>query len=655
LIYTFGPFTLDVDGRTLHRDGVAIPLTGKVFDTLVLLITHRDRMLAKEELVHAIWPNQSPSDDNLTQNICHIRRALGDEAGRPQYVRTFARRGYRFIALATEGSDRVEPGGLDLSNTLPATGSKAPIHPGRWRIASITAAAIVLGVVVVRLMIASGMSTATDARHPRLQFREPLPVGHSLAGGAALSPDGRYLAYTAVDRSGVSKLWVRLLQDSDSARVLEHTDGAQGPFWSPDSRFIGYYDNQQILRIAVEGGTPRPVASVQRGGFASAGVSWGAADQILYADRGQILSVPASGGNPVVAADPGQVGGGELRWPHFLPDGRHFLFVIDSADANRAGAYVGTLGSTATIKVADRVAGPMTYSAGHLVFLRDRTVFAQAFDASRTAMTSAPRTVAADVEPGAELSATSNGVLAITQHKHGARGMWLDRSGRQLGDSFQVQKALRNLELGPDGKSALGMSDDGGTLAIWKLEGRAESVVLKNNDIKMIDEWSPDGELLLVYARAKGHDGLWTVPARGPQREPVPIKLQGHAVAGRLSPDGHLIAYVSDEADRPEVYLTTFPDSGARQRVSAAGGSQPQWRGDGKELFFVSADRHVMATPVVGGVARTATALFALPHGVFASTRDGQRFLAVIPEQPAGDDSVTILMNERAPTGPDDF
>jgi Tol biopolymer transport system component len=171
----------------------------------------------------------------------------------------------------------------------------------------------------------------------------------------------------------------------------------------------------------------------------------------------------------------------------------------------------------------------------------------------------------------------------------------------------------------------------------------------------MINDWSRDGEFLLFYARAKGHDGLWTIPARGTQREPAPVKLQGHAVAGRLSPDGHRIAYVSDESDRLEVYLATFPDLGARQRVSVAGGSQPQWRGDGKELFFISADRRVMATSVVDGVARTPTALFALPHGIFASSNDGQRFLTVVPEQPEGHDSVTILMNERIPTGPDDF
>ena len=471
--YLFGPFRIELPARHLLKDDAVVPMTAKVFDTLLVLVKNHERAVGKEELIHAVWPNTFVSDDSLVQNISAIRRALGDDPSQPQYVATLARRGYRFVApvgvfTGAAATHPVAPAGKPSRATdeVAAPVPRRSAWTSPW---ALSAAAFAAGIVVAALAVTGLRSTRAQASNAApIRFREALPPGQMLEGGAALSPDGRFIAYTATDGEGARRLWVRLLGDSDSARPLDGTLGALSPFWSPDGQSIGYFSGRHMKRIAVTGGTPRPVATLQRG--LPLGASWGANDQILFVDQGKVFMIGAGGGTPTVAADPSRTSAGDLRWPYFLPDGRHFVFVVNSDYPGRSGTYLGVLGSSdATRLLPDADAPVVCAEPGYLLFVRDHALMAQAFDLTHGRMTGEPKTVLGDLSDALEVSAAQNGMLAVSLHTGAARAAWYDRTGKELG-TFAVPKQIRNLTLSRDDKQALATSYEGGSLNLWKID-----------------------------------------------------------------------------------------------------------------------------------------------------------------------------------------
>jgi Tol biopolymer transport system component len=665
-------------------------MKAKVLDTLLMLVKNNERPVSKEELIHAVWPNTFVSDDSLVQNISAIRRGLGDDPSQPQYVVTLARRGYRFVAPVDAYSG-------DVAAIAPTSGpphSERPIlrlpagaasRSQVWWVgsAAFTAGATLAVLIILAMLPARTQSVSSTA----VRFREALPADQVLEGGAALSPDGRFLVFALSDSSGKRRLWIRSLKEGDLARPLEGTADALAPFWSPDSQDIGYFVGQHIRRIAVSGGTPRPVVTLQRS--LPLGGTW-SGDQILYVDQGKIFSVAASGGTPVVAAEPSHTSAGELRWPYFLPDGQHFLFVVNSDYPDRSGTYRGRLGSSESVKVSNDADAPVIYAApGYLLRVRDGALVAQPFDPPSGTLRGEPKAVVGDMTAGMEVSATNGGLLAVSEHTFGGNAIWFDRSGRELG-RFKVPKVLRNMSISADDKHVLATSSDGGSLTIWKLDlernvstkfvgnagftawapdgdhfayssvgtggaadlvvrstaGSEQSVLLKTDDMKVVNDWSPDGRYVLFTNRNDQQSGLWVLPTVGDRQ--AQRLGQGHTSSGKFSPDGRLIAYVSDETGSPEVFIASFPAFGAMQQVSTAGGTAPVWRKDGRELYYLSGDWHVMsiAVPPNGLNVGKPQALFALPDGTsFEATRDGARFLTVVRDRSGNQGAVTVLTN----------
>ncbi len=352
ITYAFGAFTLDVESRTLGRDGDDVQLPSRAFDALVYLVEHRDRLVQKNELVEAVWNDVVVTDDSLIHAISVVRRALADDPNQPRYVQTVPRRGYRFVAPVRVLADvsTAEARTVAAAASLPATTdavSAAGARSGslalrqRKAVSAGVALAAAIGVASATLWLAGGAHRQTQVPDPGRAVRlfQPPPEGATIVSGGVLSPDGQYLTFIARDNvSSRNSLWVRTLHSSE-LKLLDDTAGASKPFWSPDARRIGFFANGKLMTVSASGGEPHTVAAV---GITPAGGTWAPDDTILFADWAKGLYAVSARGGEVEAFAPLDRAARDIAfsWPQFLPDGRHFLYQIVSLDANRTGTYV---------------------------------------------------------------------------------------------------------------------------------------------------------------------------------------------------------------------------------------------------------------------------------------------------------------------------
>ncbi len=223
--YVFGDYRIDLANYQLWHGDHPVTLAPKVFDILAVLIQHRDRAVSKDELLSSVWLGASVTEDSLTNNISVLRKALGDDTTHPTLIATIARRGYRFIAPVVEH---------------PVNRPAADAEPKNSRLA------LLAGVAVLAMAIGSALPLVFSSRQqtheePRLRFSISAPEGTRLISGGILSPNGRYMLLLAEDdRSNSEQIWIRTL-DSLHFRPIPGTEGASRPFWSPDSRLIGFF------------------------------------------------------------------------------------------------------------------------------------------------------------------------------------------------------------------------------------------------------------------------------------------------------------------------------------------------------------------------------------------------------------------------------
>ncbi|MFN2633734.1 MAG: protein kinase [Thermoanaerobaculia bacterium] len=483
----------------------------------------------------------------------------------------------------------------------------------------------------------------------------------SAVRAAVLSPDGTRLVIAARDSSGRNLLFVRPL-GSTSVQPLPGTEGPSFPFWSPDGRSIGFFADGKLKKVDAFGGPPQTLCDspVSRGG------TWNRDGTILFTPitDGAIYRVSASGGpaTPVTKLDPSR-GETSHRWPFFLPDGRHFLYLVatfaSSGERDKMGVYAGSLDSREE-KFLVRANSSMAYAPpGYLLFYREGNLFAQRFDAKALQVSGDPFPVAEQISYvpqtyWAFFSVSENQVL-VHQARAAASGfsqlVWFDRSGKALG-SLGAPAYQANPRISPDGKRvALDIADvRSGNLDVWIYEtsggiatritshsaidavpvwapngdriaflsfrgghadlyqqsqtgaGKAEAIFLSDK-AKHPTDWSPDGRFILFRLHdAKTNIELWVVPVSGADRKAVPFMQAAFGVShGQFSPDGRWIAYASNESGKGEIYVAPFPGPGGNWRVSSAGGAQPRWRRDGSELFYVAPDGKLMTVSVKSG------------------------------------------------------
>jgi Tol biopolymer transport system component len=579
----------------------------------------------------------------------------------------------------------------------------------RERLAWILAAAAL--VAALSLAAVYFLRPPAETRVVKLQLAAP---PKSSFGSLAVSPDGRRVAFTAAT-GGQLQLWVRDL-DAVDARVLPGTEGASFPFWSPDSRFVGFFTVGKLKKVDVSAG------SVQT--LCDSGIGWGGAwnrdGVILYASVGfGILRTTATGEAPALVT---QFDARRKEWnlssPHFLPDGRRFLFHVQSALKEVRGVYVASLDGAAKQRLLDVNSNAVfvasgSGTAGYLLFTREGALVAQPFDAGQLKTTGEALAVAERV--GRELdfvrgcfSVSDNGVLAYDSITRVRRLVWVDRGGNQvrsLGDMgswgrpwlspderrvavdrVNNENTLRDIWLcdtttaaasrftfgtaddifpvwSPDGRRiAWASSRDGGFSIYWKSASGAgqDELLLRasGGQLKIPNDWSRDGRFIIYYdVDPKTKRDLWVLPLEGDRKPFVFLQTDANEAGAQLSPDGRWMAYASDESGTYEVYVRSFPDARSKFQVSTRGGVGPQWRRDGKELFYHAPDGKLMAVEVKGGAAfemGVPTALFAFRSGSFATiapfaaSGDGQRFLLSTITDDSGGAAVTVVLNWTA-------
>jgi len=707
--FIFGEYRLDVAAYQLWRGDSPITLTPKAFDTLAVLIQYRDRAVSKDELLGTVWPDSSVSEDSLTQSISVLRKALADDPARPMLIATIARRGYRFIAPVIE----VEPSSPDaevsrLGLPEPRSVPGPPPVPRRrkswvpWAGGALLGGLVVWGLAAMAPLVFSRKAPAPEGA-PALRFSITAPEETSIVSGGILSPDGKYMALLAEEkRSGTTQMWLRSMNRGQYRRIAG-TEGATRPFWSPDSRFIGFFAGGKLKRVGTEDQTAQAIASA---GTNTSGGTWGASGLIVFAhQRSRLYSVPESGGEltPVTNLNSAEQEVAH-RWPQFLPDGEHFLYFNESAKPERTGTYLGSLHSKTTDRLLNVPA--LFAQPGYLVYTRDGLLMAETFDLAHPRSRHSSRVIGGTAFPAgmideitlsaSNVSVSANGLLAYTSSDGMPQMKWFDRSGRETGavdmptpmhspvlspDQKQVLAVGRNLEHGvwivdlprgvstriesdgmgplwsPDGTRIAFSADRAGasTIFVKPASGTNDTLLLRSPSNKSLDDWSPDGRFLLFTNGSRETKlDLWTLPMEGDQKPSPFLKTPANEVQGQFSPDQHWVAYTSDESGTWEVYLESFPATGREWVVSIGGGAEPHWRKDGKELFYLSAGRNLMAVSITLG----ASPLIERPHVLFrapvlstsnifrdqyAVSSDGQRFLVGSVDKASKQDPITVL------------
>ena len=543
-----------------------------------------------------------------------------------------------------------------LSDAAAVSHGPTPAAPVRrrarwlpWLLAAAAAAA------VVGTLAWTAGRRAESAAHPprprRLSVLPPEGAALVVQEAPAISPDGRRLAFVALDASGRSLIFVRSL-DSGAATALPDTDDASQPFWSPDSRSLAFFARGKLKTIDANGGRSQTIcdAPVSRGG------TWNRDGTILFVPSPPQAPhiVPASGGEAKVVPALAGSGGSPpyRRSPYFLPDGRHYLYLSYGPKAEDRAICVGSLDSKDSRRLVSSQSSAAYADPGFLLFRRDASLMAQRFDPKSLVLSGEPFRIVPEVGINPVtlqtlFSASNDGTLTyITSGSAKTRLLWLSRSGREIATAAPPGY-YNSLDLSPDGtRVAYDMASEMGNLdiflmdlqsgspsrftfegttsffPIWSPDGSRivysslqgappnlyqkvtsgagpEEPVLPSPRPQMPTSWSADGRFLVVAVldpRTKWD--IWVLPMTG-DRKPFPFaEAAFDERTGVISPDGRWLAYASNESGNFEIYVRPFPAGPGRWQVSRDGGTEAHWRRDGRELYYLSGAQRIVAVEV---------------------------------------------------------
>lgn len=523
----------------------------------------------------------------------------------------------------------------------------------------------------------------------------------------AISPDGRTIAFVATDSARVNKLWVHSLS-ALTATPLNGTEGAYYPFWSSDSRTLGFFSHGKLKKIDVARGPALTICDAPN----SRGGAWNKDGVILFTPNatGALFQVAASGGVPIQATTLDSARGEvNHRWPSFLPDGKHFVFTVHSVSSIGVADTIklGILGRpTSTVLLPAEMNA--VYASGYLIYLQEGIMMARPFDAVQLKFTAEASPIVENIQYSrstgkGNFSVSQNGVMILqTGNANFDRFALFDHRGNRLAvlpeqavfgarfspddnivafPRFDAQSRhdvwMRDLSRGmasrltfdpaidsrpvwsPDGRFIAFSSNRKGQADLFmkNIAGTGEEQLLLESEFdKFPSDWSRDGRYLAFTftGRTKTGTDLWLLPLFGERQPAGVLQTEFEESLARFSPDGRWLVYESNESGRSEIYIHALDGSGRKWQVSTGGGRAPIWPGEGKEIFFSPFDSKVMvaevkftAGNVVTGAAR---ALFDLESqgivllSVEDVSSDGKTILARINEKPHTT-PLTLIMN----------
>jgi Tol biopolymer transport system component len=575
------------------------------------------------------------------------------------------------------GEGRTESLGTAVGTRTDETPSRRFITRERlpWALVAFFAAAAVLGAG----WSFSRRQTSDITVAARLSFQPPadLSFNDAQADSAVISPDGRKIAFSATDANRKTWLYYRELNSTEE-KQLPGSENPLEPFWSPDSRSIGYGSNGKLKRSDLSGGTAQVLCDAAR----IVGGTWNKDGVIVFGPdyRTTLVQVSAQGGEPKPIAKAMENPDAEQdRYPYFLPDGRHFLFTVDSK-----GIWSGSLESPQVKQILPETSRFAYSPQGYLLLNRNKAVVAQAFDASSLTLNGDAVLIIPDQDgrvSTTRISISDGGILLwqpLWEREY--QLVWFDRQGKQVGAIDSPAKVFVGEDpyLSPDGKrlavkrdnnlwvadldkgGSLRITSDFSQASVWSPDGShivysstPGLAVKASNGIgdpqvllegpRFPSDWSPDGRFILfLYRGVKTRMDVWALPTFGDKKEFPVLNSPFNEQTPHLSPNGRWLAYYSDETGNGEIYVQSFSADGKlgsdKKRISTNGGVYPVWRRDGNELFFIAGDGEMMAATVKTGgtefdfdqpkpLFKTRMLQYITNFHEFDVSPDGQRFL----------------------------
>ena len=545
-------------------------------------------------------------------------------------------------------SDRTHAGSTMSGSAPVVMPAKRDRRVGWPVVAGLIAAAVLITAGVMQW--AAGSSTEPSGAVTRLSITLPegdeLNFPHMLP--LAISPDGTAVAYAAV-RRGIAMLYLRALAETEP-KVFEGTDGARNPFFSPDGKWVGFFAQGKLKKIAIGGAALQTLtdAPEARGG------TWDSTDIIYFTPRnsGGIWKVSADGGTATEFASPDRAKGEtSYRWPHVIPGQQTILFSALTGPGQDERLVVSQSIATGERHVLIQAGATPRYVKGHLVYGNRDTLFAVPWTPSQPRLTAAPVAMPElprlENETAAAYGVSDDGTLIYLSGGPGRsanRVVWVDHAGNTESVAMP-EREYESVVISPDGKQAIVQVFEG-TMTLWTLDlvrqtltpfvttgssqaplwtadgkqviyrgtragfrnlyskaadgtGVEKRLTEKADAVQTPTSVSPDGEWLLFNENSADGTSVWKLPLKSTSKPPEPqlvFPAAALALTGMVSPDGHWLAFQSTVSGRPEVYVQPFATAGPKTAISTAGGQWPRWSKAGRELYFDSLDNKVMAS-----------------------------------------------------------
>jgi len=590
--------------------------------------------------------------------------------------------------------------------TLAQTGAGKSVR-GRWR------GILLWGVVSLLLAAITGLAMWNMKPVPPQPVSRTvitLPPGQRLAQlnqpAVALSPDGSHLAYVAV-QGGKQQIYLRAMDSLEATPILG-TEGAVYPFFSPDGQWLGFFAGQKLKKVHVSGGVPQTLSDATL----AHGASWSSQSTIAFspASASFLDLVSEAGGEPQPLT---RLEGGEVshRWPEFLPGGKVFLFAASKSSFNWTNSQIAVqaVGTGERRNLIQGATQPHYAPSGHLIYAQGSTLMAVPFDAQRVAVTGPAVPVVENVShapiAGAaqySISATGSLVYVPGGVQADQRSLvWVARNGAEQAVAAPARAYLFP-RISPDGRRvAVGITEGETQLWLYDFSREAETRFTFEGSVNLNPIWTPDGKRIafqsskegppnIYWQKADGSGGLerlttaqnanvpmswspdgqllaffevhpstqrdiWVLRMSDRKAEPF-LRTRFDESVPRFSPDGHWLAYISNESGRYEIYVQPFPGPGGKWQISTEGGTEPAWNPNGRELFYRSGDK-MMAVDIVtqpSFAAGKPRMLFSGPYEPSPATSpnydvsmDGQRFLMLKPAEAseAAPTQINVVLN----------